>query len=159
MPELITYPLGTPSGSTRLVGTQMDVPQSDGADLNITRNFTISSIGGAINQAKLGYTSYVALLTQTGALPANVPVATVLQNTTGETVVWTRTAGNAAGEFTATITGAFFTLNKTIVFINNGSSSSTANIEWRNPTTSTISIDTTGNSVLTGASIEIRVYA
>ena len=155
MAIIYSYPQGTPTLGDNVIGSQIDPITEE----NKTVQFTVGQIAGFANSYSLGYTVYTALLTQTGALPANVPVATILQNTTGGTITWTRTAGNAAGEYTATITGAFFTLNKTIVFINNGSSSSTANIEWRNPTTSTISIDTTGNSVLTGASIEIRVYA
>ena len=46
-----------------------------------------------------------------------------------------------------------------MVFINGGSATATANIEWASPTTATVTIDTTADAVLTGASIEIRVYA
>lgn len=49
---------------------------------------------------------YVALLTQTGT---DAPVATVLKNTLGGTVVWTRTI---AGAYYGTLVGAF-TENKT----------------------------------------------
>ena len=54
------------------------------------------------------YKSYVAILTQTGT--AAPTVATVLDNTLGGTIVWTRTA---AGNYTGTLTGAF-TASKTI---------------------------------------------
>lgn len=49
---------------------------------------------------------YKALLTQTGA---SAPVATVLENTLGGTVVWTRTG---VGTYEGTLTGAF-TIGKT----------------------------------------------
>ncbi len=58
------------------------------------------SAGGA------SYLVYTALLSQTGT---SAPVATVLENTLGGTVVWTR---DDAGEYTATLSGAF-TVNKT----------------------------------------------
>jgi hypothetical protein len=53
---------------------------------------------------------YTALLTQTGT---SAPVANVLENTLGGTVVWTRID---VGNYVATLTGAF-TLNKTFVFV------------------------------------------
>lgn len=48
-----------------------------------------------------GVKEYVALLTQTGT---NAPVATVLKNTLGGTVVWTR---NAIGDYRGTLENAF----------------------------------------------------
>lgn len=47
------------------------------------------------------YKVYAALLTQTGT---SAPIATVLQNTLGGTVVWSRVA---VGTYLATLTGAF----------------------------------------------------
>ena len=79
-----------------------------------------------------------------------------MQDTLVGTITWTRTG---VGAYTATIANGLFTLNKTMVFINNGSATATANIEWASPTTTTITIDTSVDSVLTAASIEIRVYA
>jgi hypothetical protein len=96
------------------------------------------------------------LLTQAGNTAADIPIATIMQNTLGGTIAWTRTD---IGAYTATIEGSLFTLNKTMVFINGGSATATANIEWASPTTTTITIDTTADSVLTGGSLEIRVYA
>lgn len=48
-----------------------------------------------------GYNSYVALVTQTGT---NAPTATVLHNSLGGTVVWSRTD---TGQYQATLAGAF----------------------------------------------------
>jgi|TARA_B110000967_G_C18588913_1_gene413435 hypothetical protein len=155
MADIISYPLGTPAADTLLVGTQMNVQQLDGGEANLTRNFTLSNVASLINTGFAGgYKVYTALLTQAGVV--NPPVATIMQNTTGGTIAWTRTG---AGAYTATIADSFFTLNKTMVFINGGSATATANIEWASPTTTTVTIDTSFDSLLTGASIEIRVYA
>jgi len=54
---------------------------------------------------------YVALLTQSGT---DAPVATVLKNTLGGTVVWTY---DAVGQYNGTLANAF-TLNKTAIFHN-----------------------------------------
>jgi hypothetical protein len=56
------------------------------------------------------YKVYSALLTQAGT---DAPVATVLQNTLGGTIVWTR---DSVGTYTGTLAGAF-TLNKTWLII------------------------------------------
>jgi hypothetical protein len=74
--------------------------QSIIAGTNITLGGTaadpvINASGGS------SYLSYVALLTQTGT---SAPVATVLANTLGGTVVWTR---DSAGNYTGTLAGAF----------------------------------------------------
>lgn len=54
------------------------------------------------------YKVYTALLTQTGT---NAPVATVLENTLGGDIVWTR---DSAGYYIGTLTGEFL-LNKTFI--------------------------------------------
>ena len=155
MADIISYPLGTPAADTLLVGTQMNVQQLDGGEANLTRNFTLTNVASLINTGFAGgYKVYTALLTQAGVV--NPPVATIMQYTTGGTIAWTRTV---AGAYTATIEDSFFTLNKTMVFINGGSATATANIEWASPTTTTVTIDTSFDSLLTAASIEIRVYA
>lgn len=53
---------------------------------------------------------YRAILNQSGT---GAPVATVLENTLGGTVVWARTG---TGAYTGTLSGAF-TLNKTVIFL------------------------------------------
>lgn len=59
-----------------------------------------------------GVKVYRALLTQTGT---DAPVATVLENTLGGTVVWTR---DSMGVYLGTLAGAFPT-TKTVAFISN----------------------------------------
>ena len=164
MAEVITYPLATPAGDTRLVGTQMNVPQANGeSNQNLTRNFTINSIAPLITQYNLGYTVYVALLTQAGTA---APVATVLQNTTGGTIVWTR---NSTGRYLATISGATYTTDKTAILLTSGSASATdgrfLKVESGGNTTvqAFYNFDTSANTsqdgIVTGAMIEIRIYS
>ena len=164
MAEVITYPLATPAGDTRLVGTQMNVPQANGeSNQNLTRNFTINSIAPLITQYNLGYTVYTALLTQAGTA---APVATVLQNTTGGTITWTR---NSIGRYLATISGATYTANKTAILLTSGSASATdgrfLKVEDSGNTTvqAFYNFDTSANTaqdgIVTGAMIEIRIYS
>ena len=67
-----------------------------------TRYYSGSLTGGA------SYDVYTAIINQTGT---SAPVATVLENTLGGTVVWSR---NSAGDYTCTLSGAF-TLGKTTI--------------------------------------------
>ena len=156
MATLTAYPTNNvPKISDLLLGTKVATLNTE--EQPTTTNITVGSLASLINTGFAGgYTVYTALLTQQGNQQASVPVATVLQDTLVGTIVWTRTG---VGAYTATIANGVFTLNKTMVFINNGSATATANIEWASPTTTTITIDTSVDSVLTAASIEIRVYA
>jgi hypothetical protein len=109
------------------------------------------------------YLVYTALLTQSGT---NAPVATVLENTLGGTVVWSR---DVAGIYVATLSGAF-PANKTTP-ISQREQQSADNVDdipqWLTGlrlTDNTYGLNT-GNfdsglsdSVLNGAFIEIRVY-
>lgn len=107
------------------------------------------------------YKVYVALLTQAGT---DAPVATVLENTLGGTVVWTR---SAAGSYLGTLANAF-TANKTFLFPPTAYSSADFN-DWqlllvRNNanavlvTTSTAGGTTGADDILSEVPIEIRVY-
>ena len=152
MATLTAYPTNsTPKISDLLLGTKVATPGT--TEQPTTTNVTVSSLASLINTGFAGgYKVYTALLTQAST---NAPVATVLQDTLVGTIVWTYVS---PGVYTATITGGTFTANKTMVFINNGSTVVGLNIGWSSPTTATVTIDTSGNAVLTAASIEIRVY-
>jgi hypothetical protein len=105
MANISTYPIGTPSASDLLAGTEL-YTDSTGKQENLTRNFTVQSVASFANSYSLGYTVYTAALTAgTGV----APTATVLQNTTGLTFTWTRTG---TGQFVATVAGAPFTATK-----------------------------------------------
>jgi hypothetical protein len=105
MANISTYPIGTPSASDLLAGTEL-YTDSTGKQENLTRNFTVQSVASFANSYSLGYTVYTAQLTA-GAGAA--PTATILQNTTGLTFTWTRIN---PGQFVATVAGAPFIANK-----------------------------------------------
>lgn len=63
----------------------------------------------ALQSAVGTYKEYVATVTQTGTA---APTATVLNNTLGGTLVWTR---STTGTYLATLTGAFPTASKVVI--------------------------------------------
>ena len=105
MANISTYPIGTPSASDLLAGTEL-YTDSTGKQENLTRNFTVQSVASFANSYSLGYTVYTAALTAGAGV---APTATVLQNTTGLTFTWTRIG---TGQFVATVTGTPFAANK-----------------------------------------------
>ncbi len=161
MANISTYPIGTPSASDLLAGTEL-YTDSTGKQENLTRNFTVQSVASFANSYNLGYTVYTALITQTGTA---APVATVLQNTTGGTIAWTRPTNPGVGRYVATISGANFTANKTSVIVTSGGNSdmilrpvisSTTTVDWYN-------IDSSDNAVSdiisATTTVEIRIYS
>jgi len=158
MANISTYPIGTPSASDLLAGTEL-YTDSTGKQENLTRNFTVQSVASFANSYSLGYTVYTALITQAGAA---APVATVLQNTTGGTIAWTR---NSTGRYIATLSGKTYVANKTAVIITSGGN----NDRFLKPvvsSTSTVDIynmDTGDSAVSDGISatttVEIRIYS
>lgn len=128
-----------------------------GAD-GIVRRTNISS------EASAGYLVYTALLTQTGT---DAPVATVLQNTLGESI----TSGfEANGRYSLSNSGAGieFEVSKTVCFITNNNSINDVYIYANRISVTQIEIYsqeangdgtfTGANGYLNGVSIEIRVY-
>ena len=101
MANISTYPIGTPSASDLLAGTEL-YTDSTGKQENLTRNFTVQSVASFANSYSLGYTVYTASLV---AAAGAAPTATVLQNTTGLTFTWTRIG---TGQFVATVAGTPF---------------------------------------------------
>jgi len=99
MATIIEYPIATPTSKDHLLGTKLADPNLAN-DTNKTRNFTVQSLASFTNSYSLGYTVYTAQLT---AGPGAAPTATVLQNTTGLTFVWSRNV---------TVTGTPFVANK-----------------------------------------------
>ena len=153
MATIIAYPTNsTPKASDLLLGTKVPTINSD--EQPITNNVTIASVAAFANTYNLGYTVYTALLNQTGTA---APVATILQNTTGGTLTWTR---QSAGNYTVTASSALFTANKTIVFVNNGSNAaSTDVIKWNRTSDTTITLIPTVDGQFTNGSFEIRIYS
>lgn len=99
---------------------------------------------------------YVALLTQTGT---DAPVATVLVNTLGETVVWTR---NNTGDYIGTLAGVF-TMGKTVAFITNNRSSIDVmlifpNVNINSVAVSTVEEGSNADDLLSNTPIQIIVF-
>ena len=158
MANISTYPIGTPAQGDLIPGTQK-YTNANGKTENLTRNFTVANIAAFANSYSLGYTVYTALITQTGT---DAPVATVLQNTTGGTIVWTR---NSTGRYVATISGTTYTTDKTTVLVTSGGNNdnilrpritATTAIDWYN-------IDSSDNAVsdtiAETTTVEIRIYS
>jgi hypothetical protein len=152
MSILQSYPKGTPKKEDYIIGTSIPPVNSD--EKPTTRNFSVANIAAFANSYSLGYTVYTALITQTGAAD---PVATVLQNTTGQTLVYERTSG---GEYTITASSSLFTANKTIVFLNGGSAENNHDVAWGRASDTVINLSThNSDGKFTGGSIEIRIYS
>jgi len=103
-----------------------------------------------------GYLKYVAILTQSGTA---APTATVLENTLGGTVVWTR---EGVGFYVGTLVGAFV-VDKTALYITS-SRALTAGFFITRGSADTIEIQsgdydgTSQDSYLDATTVEIRVY-
>ena len=150
MARIISYPSETPTSSELVVGTQ--VTSGGTNQTNPTKNFTV----GDIAKAGLGYTAYVALISQSGGA---APTAVVLSNNTGYTYTWARTGG---GTYTLTANGSAFTVNKTIVFNNNGIDIAGGNTppQWTRTSDTVITLTTGGiDTAMQNASFEVRIYS
>lgn len=108
-----------------------------------------------------GYLEYVALLTQAGGA---APVATVLANTLGGTVVWSRVG---AGQYLATLAGVF-TANKTMVIVSPGILGTGLGVQCFSSQASvnTVGLNTVSvidaaqeDDLMAGTTIIIRVYS
>ena len=149
MAIIYSYPQGTPTLSDNVIGSQIDPITEE----NKTVQFTVGQISAFANSYSLGYTVYTALLTQAGTA---APVATTLQNTTGKTFIWTR---QSAGNYTITASTALFTVNKTILFGNQGNGNSTNIVRWNRTSDTTIALITGADARLVNGSFEIRIYS
>ena len=146
-----SYAAGTPTTSDLILG--VDTSNSK----NTTKTFTAGAIA-SLASGSTAYNSYVALLTQAGTA---APVATVLSNNLTATLTWARTG---VGVYTLTASAATFTANKTIVFLNAGSSIPLITGERTSDTILTIKtfVSSSGAAVdaaITNGSFEVRIYS
>lgn len=93
---------------------------------------------------------YVAIISQSST---SAPTATVVLNTLGETVAFSR---NLAGDYNATASGAVFTASKTAVFITNGDI--TQSIGGKRTSDTVINFVAGGDGNIQNASFKIEVY-
>ena len=155
MANISTYPIGTPSASDLLAGTEL-YTDSTGKQENLTRNFTVQSVASFANSYSLGYTVYTAALTA-GAGAA--PTATVLQNTTGLTFTWTRTG---TGQFVATVAGTPFVANKFWAMVSAKGDEFPSVVRTGNNTARVDNITCSTAAAIDGITegfIEIRIYS
>ena len=142
-----SYAAGTVTTSDLILG--VDTSNSK----NTTKTFTAGDIA-SLASGSTAYDSYVALLTQAGTA---APVATVLSNNLTATLTWARTG---VGVYTLTANAATFTANKTIIFINAGSSQSVITGERTSDTVLTVKTISGGaaDSAITNGAFEVRIY-
>jgi len=149
MARINSYPTISPASDDLVLIT--DTSATD----NPTKTATISSI----LDLDSGYTVYTALITQSLAL---APVVTVLKNTTGGTIAWTR---QSTGIYVATISNATYTANKTAVILTLGGNNDNI-LKSVVDSTTAISLyninSQNGNATDTVAAtttVEIRIYS
>jgi hypothetical protein len=118
----------------------------------------LQQVSGDLGGGSSSYLVYTALLTQSGT---DAPVATVLQNTLGGTVVWTRFG---EGIYIGTLAGAFAAA-KTFVIAQQANSGNSLGIDVGNDsvdaiylTTFNIGTGANADGQLINAPVEIRVY-
>lgn len=137
------------TAAATLDGTELVEVVQSGANVQTTTQ-EIADLGGG---GGASYLKYVALLSQSGT---DAPVATVLENTLGGTVVW----GYASvGNYTATLSNAF-TDNKTAVLLsgNGGLLGSSINSTSQITIQSYNSGGDAEDEYIQTATVEIRVY-
>ena len=127
---------------------------------SFTRTYNLPDASGtiALEETVKPYKVYTALLTQSGT---SAPTATVLENKLGGTVTWSYVS---TGQYRATLTGAF-TSAKTVCFTTRQYSGTNAMHTFyasrnNNDSVDVLVLNASGgvDSILSGASIEIRVY-
>jgi hypothetical protein len=146
MAIISSYPTVLPTADDLLIGTKVT---NTGTVINPTKTFR----AGEVVDAGLGYTSYVALVTQTGT---NAPVDKYVQNNTGATFTWARTG---SGTYTITASSNTFTADKTIVFYNLGEYAFSIGQPWTRTSDTVITISLGGDGRITNGSFEIRIYS
>ena len=127
---------------------------SSGSNNSVTKSVEYSVLKAAIAPTATAYTSLVQLLTQTGT---NAPVATEVYNNTGETFTWSYVSD---GVYRITSTGASFTLNKTVVFVNHGNANTliTSAIMWQRVSDTVLEIIPGGDGRIVSGSFEVKIY-
>lgn len=149
MSNISSFPTAIPDGDDLILGSQIDV-----AGIPSTKNFTVQSIVDKVPALSLGYTSLVQLLTQTGTA---APVATEVYNNTGQTFTWSYVS---TGIYRVTSTGTPFTVNKTVVFVNNGNANDliSSNVSWWRVSDTIIEVRPSSDDWMVDGSFEIKIY-
>jgi len=153
MADISSYPNILPKVQDLIIGSETYVAGVAEVTGNPTRNFTVGSIVDLASSTSLGYTSYVALISQTGT---NAPIATQLANTTNKTFTFTRVS---SGSYRITASSSLFTSGKTIVFLNGGAAENNHDVAWLRVSNTIINLEThNSDGKFTNGSLEIRIY-
>jgi len=149
MSNISSFPTAIPDGDDLILGSQIDV-----AGTPHTKNFTVQSIVDKTPALSLGYTSLVQLVTQAGTA---APVAVEVYNNTGQTFIWSYVS---QGVYRITSTGTLFTVNKTVVFLNTGSTDNDVfEPRWSRISDTVIEIISSSDNFTVGGSFEIKIYS
>lgn len=127
------------------------------SDLKVRRRLTVGNAGTEVIYP-LPYTSYVAVLNQAGTA---APTATVLKNNLGGTIVLAR---SGIGVYTLTLTGAFPTATKVVIFLTVASGSTAVGARGVRTDANVVTISTFSSAEAAADLVgnlftEIRVYA
>ena len=148
MSNISNFPTTIPNGDDLILDSQINV-----ASIPNTKNFTVQNIVDRTPAINLGYTSYVALVSQTGT---NAPIPTVLHNSLKTAVTWTRQSN---GNYTITATSSLFTANKTVLFLNAGHGYQVVlPIYWERTSNTTITLNSFSDGEIEEGFFELRIY-
>jgi hypothetical protein len=146
-----------PNNKLSLISTSVKCAALAGVGTRTVIADASGNLSAITTPAGVGYKVYTALLSQNGT---NAPIATVLENTLGGTVVWSRAS---TGVYTGTLAGTF-TTNKSMINISNGFNSTAIarycgiNINGASISTSIGGSPSDGQMGNDYTSVEIRVY-
>jgi len=144
-----TFVQGSTAASTPLGGTEQIVIIQGNAVVQCVSD----DLGGGGGGGGASYLVYTALLSQSGT---DDPVATVLENTLGGTVVWTR---DSAGIYYGALSGVFTDGKTALMLAPTGSVNSCARVDVNTVIVATlVDFVTPSDDLLSGTTIEIRVY-
>ena len=148
MSNISSFPTAIPYGDDVILGSQINA-----AGIPSTKNFTVQSVVDRTPAISLGYTSYVALVSQTGT---NAPIPTVLHNNLEAALTWTRQSN---GNYTITAASSLFTANKTVLFLNAGHGyQASLPIYWERTSNTTITLNSFSDGEIEEGSFELRIY-
>jgi hypothetical protein len=168
--------LTTPTATDKLV--IVDVSDTSESPQGTSKQIAVSNLGlssiesttldvtiaDGVATVDLPYKVYSALITQTDT---NAPVATVLENTLGVTMTWSRVS---EGLYRVTAGSGIFTTAKTWTIMNNANLSSAALYDINRASTTVIEFSSVvldagsppyvmTDDIINALSLEIRVYA
>lgn len=154
---LSTADWSTFNGKVGSINSQTGATQTIVGGTGITVNSSADAHTISITGAGDSYNRYVALVSQTGT---SDPTVTVLENTIGGTIVWTR---STTGTYNGTLTGAFVAGSTWIVCTNTDESLNIGYAKCARTNNDVVTLRTqditfSADDDFTNIAIEIRIY-